>query len=148
MVSWKAAVMTDGSAARPTIEGLIGVYNAEGSWRGEVTYWVGARLGRTHCALCDITHGVIKERADWQTCRAGLPVLFTTCHLDDQPEAVRSLLAGEAPAVVAETDQGLMKLLGPSALEGCAASPTRLVETLTAAAEAAGLTWASRPPHR
>jgi hypothetical protein len=36
---------------------LVGVYDADGTPRGEIAYWVGARLGRTHCALCDITHG-------------------------------------------------------------------------------------------
>jgi hypothetical protein len=25
--------------------------------------FIGARLGRAHCALCDITHGLVRERA-------------------------------------------------------------------------------------
>ena len=43
---------------------FVGVYNAEGTLRGEVAYWIGARLGLGHCALCDITHGVFTVRAD------------------------------------------------------------------------------------
>ena len=136
--------MPDGPPIRPTIQRLIGVYNAEGTLRGEVTYWVGARLGRAHCALCDITHGPLKKRADWQTCQDGLPVPFETFHLDDQPEAVRSLLAGQAPAVVAQTEQGLVTMLGPAALEACAASPSRLADALTEAATTAGLDWSTR----
>ena len=135
--------MTDGSQVRATLQQLIGVYNAESTLRGEVAYWVGARLGRAHCALCDITHGPLRKRADWQTCQDGLPVPFETFHLDDQPEAVRSLLAGQAPAVVAQTDQGLVRLLGPAALDACAPSPSRLVEALTEAAATAGLDWPS-----
>lgn len=133
--------MSDGSEGTATIQRLIGVYNAEGTLRGEVTYWVGARLGRAHCALCDITHGRVKERSDWQACRDGLPVPFETFHLDDQPEDVRSLVAGHAPAVLADTDQGLAMLLDAAALEACDASPTLLVEALTAAADAAALRW-------
>jgi hypothetical protein len=73
------------------IKGLVGIYNAEGTLRGELTYWVGARLGREHCGLCDITHGSVREKAEWKRCRAGLPVPFDTFHRDDQPDDIRVL---------------------------------------------------------
>lgn len=133
---------------------LIGVYNAEASLSGELAYWVGARLGLAHCALCDITHGLLRERADWRACRAALPTPFVTFHKDDQPHDVRALLAGAAPAVVADVAEGdvadvdaaavggqLVLLLGPAALDRCAASPDRLVAALTAAALEAGLSF-------
>jgi hypothetical protein len=135
------AVTDEAPTSRPRIRRLVGVYNAEGTLRGELTYWVGARLGRAHCALCDITHGTLRERADWKACRAGLPVPFDTYHLDDQPEAVRAAVADRAPAVVAETDHGLVTLLGPAELERCAASPERLVEALTEAATRHDVDW-------
>jgi hypothetical protein len=122
---------------------FVGVYNAEGTLRGEVAYWIGARLGLGHCALCDITHGVFTVRADWQACRAGLPVPFVTFHLDDQPLAVRVALQGMAPAVVAEIDGdagSVVLLLGPEALQACEASPERMLEALVRAVGAAGLT--------
>jgi len=43
----------------------IGVYNADASIWGEVSYWFGARFGIRHCSLCDVTHGLFRERADW-----------------------------------------------------------------------------------
>jgi hypothetical protein len=128
-----------GSAA--SIRRLIGVYNADGTLRGELAYWVGARLGRAHCALCDITHGSVRERPDWIACRAGLPVPFDTYHRNDQPPAVRELLGDRAPAVVADTDHGLMLLLGPDELTACVASPDRLVDALTDAVEKHQLHW-------
>lgn len=143
-VTWKAVAMSDGADVRPMIQRLIGIYNAEGTLRGEITYWVGARLGRAHCSLCDITHGAVKKRNDWQVCEDALPVPFVTFHLDDQPTEVRSLLGATAPAVVADTDVGLVELLGPDALEACAASPQRLVDALTDAARMAGLDWPTR----
>ena len=39
---------------------LIGVYDANGTLSGELAYWIGARLGRRHCSLCDITHGSVR----------------------------------------------------------------------------------------
>lgn len=136
--------MSDPSATGPEIQRLIGVYNAEGTLRGELAYWVGARLGRAHCSLCDITHGLVRERSDWRQCRDGLPVPFDTYHLDDQPDAVRTLLDGRAPAVVADTATGLVLLLDGDEIEQCNGSPDELARALTRAAEDVGLSWAAR----
>ncbi len=118
------------------------MYNADGTFTGELAYWVGARLARAHCALCDITHGRFRERPDWQDCRAGLPVPFATFHRNDQPDTVRDLLGPRLPAVVAETDQGLVLLLGPEELAVCDGLPNRLAHSLALAAERQHLAWA------
>lgn len=120
---------------------LVGVYDADGTLAGELRYWVGARVGRAHCALCDITHGLLRERGDWRSCRSTLPVEFATYHRDDQPAAVRAATGDRAPAVVAETDGGHVVLLDGAALEACEADPGRLVAAVTAAAADLGLRW-------
>ena len=110
---------------------LLGVYNAEGTLRGELAYFVGARLGLTHCALCDITHGMLHERRAWQQCRETLPIPFVTFHLDDQPDALRAVVQGHAPAVLAEVDDAgvsIVLLLGPEALQACHSSPEKLLQ--------------------
>lgn len=106
---------------------LVGVYDADGSLAGELRYWVGARFGRAHCALCDITHGLVRERAEWRDCRDTLSVDFATYHRDDQPDAVRAATGDRAPVVVAETDGGVVVLLDGAALDACAGSPERLI---------------------
>jgi hypothetical protein len=125
----------------PTIRRLVGVYNADGSVRGELAYFIGARLGRAHCALCDITHGLVRERAEWKAFRANLPVPFDTYHRDDQPDGVRAAYAGELPVVLAETDRGYVELLGPEELSACEASIDRMAEAIDGAAIAAVLSW-------
>ncbi len=124
------------------IRRLVGVYNAQGTLRGEVAYWVGARLGRDHCGLCDITHGMFVEKKEWKHCRETLPVPFDLFHADDQPENVSALLGQQLPAVVAETESGLRLLLSPQQLTSCDGSPARLVDSLIAAASQLGLRWA------
>ena len=124
---------------RGRVHRLIGVYDAEGTLRGELAYWVGARLGRAHCALCDITHGTFRERADWRECRADLGVEFETYHRDDQPDAVRDAAAGVVPVVLAETAVGFVVVLGPAELYSCQGSLTAFSELLEQRLAARGL---------
>jgi hypothetical protein len=127
------------SSGEATVLRLVGVYDAEGTLRGELSYWVGARLGRAHCALCDVTHGLLRERRDWRECREAMPVPFDTYHLDDQPPAVRDAAQGVAPVVLAETAVGYVVLLGPSQLEACSGSVASFSAALDRAVAGAGL---------
>jgi hypothetical protein len=122
---------------------LIGVYDADSTIRGELAYWVGARLGRRHCSLCDITHGSVRERPEWKVLRAGLPVPFDTFHRNDQPSVVRAAADGEAPVVVAETDEGFFVLLSGADIGDCEGSVDRLVEAIDRAVERAGCSWSA-----
>jgi hypothetical protein len=124
-----------------TIRRLVGVYDADHTVWGELRYFVGARVGRSHCALCDITHGLVRERDDWKTSRAGLRAPFATFHRDDQPDPIRAATADTAPAVVAETADGVVMLLGAPELDACAGSPERLVAAIDAAVHRSGLAW-------
>jgi hypothetical protein len=120
---------------------LIGVYDADSTIRGELAYWVGARLGRRHCSLCEITHGSVRQRPEWTTCKAGLPVPFDTYHRNDQPDTIRTASGGQAPVVVAETTSSHVVLLGPADLEACDGSIDLLVEAIEQSTEHHGLTW-------
>jgi hypothetical protein len=126
----------------PRIVRLVGVYDADSTLRGELSYWIGARLGRAHCSLCDITHGLVRERAEWKQCRQDLPVPFDTYHRDDQPSAVRAASGDAAPVVMAETDAGLVTLLDGVALENLDGSPERLIAAVKLAMADASLTVA------
>ena len=124
-----------------TIARLVGVYDADGTVLGEISYFVKARLGQAHCALCDITHGLVREREEWRAARDGLPVDFVTFHRDDQPEPVRAVSGGRLPAVIAElTDGGHVVLLDGEELQSCGGDPVSLVAELRSAAVRRGLT--------
>ena len=127
---------------------LVGVYDADGTLGGEIAYWIGARLGRAHCALCDITHGLVRQRAEWKTCRTGFLVPFDTFHRNNQPDNVRSALGGLYPAIVAEATSGLVVLLRPEQLDACGGSTERLVAMIGEQVGRAGLAWPdpSGPP--
>src|SRR4051794_6860030 len=109
---------------------LTGVYDAEGSLLGELRYVIGHALGRRHCALCEVTHGRLREKPTWREARAQLPVPFTAVHLDEQDAAQRALTEGRTPGVLAHPTAGIEILLGCDEIERWAGEPGLLVEAL------------------
>ena len=122
---------------------LVGVYDADSTLRGELSYWIGARLGQRHCSLCAITHGSVRQRPEWQTCKAGLPLPFDTYHRNDQPDAIRAASGGRSPVVVAETATDCVPLLNAADLDACDGSIESMIEAIERAAARLGLTWSS-----
>ena len=107
----------------------------------QLAYFIGARLGRAHCALCEVTHGLVRERPEWKQCRQTLAVPFAMYHLNDRPLAVSTACGGVAPVVLAETDDGMVLLLSPDGLSACAGSVERFASALLQAADHARLAW-------
>ena len=109
---------------------FIGVYNAESTVLGEVSYWLGARLGIRHCSLCDITHGLFTKRADWQECESVLQTPFTTFHINDAPAEVTRAANGQYPIVLGRNQLGIHIVLNADELEQCNGSPQELLNRL------------------
>ena len=100
-----------------TITELIGVYDADSTLLGEISYWVGARFGITHCSLCELTHGLFTKKYEWKQCAESFSVPFHLFHRDDAPSDVLTALAGEFPAVLQRTTEGLKVILTQEELE-------------------------------
>ena len=111
----------------------IGVYNADASVWGEVSYWFGARIGVRHCSLCDVTHGLFRKRADWVQCTESLGVAFTTYHRDDAPQDVLTATNGNYPIVLGRTTSSLEVVLNNAQIEACNGSPESLIAALQTA---------------
>lgn len=135
--------MIESSAAR--ITKLTGVYHADGGLLGELRYVVGKLRGQAHCALCDITHGRLREKPRFAAWRAALPVTLELVHLNERDESVARVTGSRTPALVAHTDAGaLIVLLGPDELE-LDGSLTRFEGALADAIAARGLRWPEDP---
>ena len=112
------------------INEFVGVYDADATLLGEISYWIGARLGKRHCSLCDITHGLFTERNEWKQCRELLALPFTTFHRNDAPREVLAVANGEFPAVFARRAGQVTRVLGPADLDAIKGSPVALVNWL------------------
>lgn len=124
---------------------LTGVYQANGSVSGELRYVVGKLLGTAHCALCDITHGSVREKRGFVACREALPIPLRNVHLDERSPEVRRFTEGRTPCVVAHTREGLVLLLDAAALDACEGSVSRFRDALDHALVEQGLRFATRP---
>ena len=113
----------------PIVE-LIGIYDADSTLRGEISYWIGARLGRSHCSLCDITHGLFTPNKQWTQCASELPVPFLTFHRNDAPADVLNTAQGKFPVVLARTSSSLEIVVSSEELDALEASPERLAQLL------------------
>lgn len=114
------------------VTALTGVYQADGSLRGELRYVVGKLLGTAHCALCDITHGSVREKPGFTACRDALPVPLHNVHLDERTPDLARFTAGLTPCVVGHTHAGFVMVLDTRALEACDGSVTRFREAIDA----------------
>ena len=129
------------AASNQRIVRLVGVYDADSTLRGELAYWFGARLGRRHCSLCEITHRSVRRRPEWKARQASFPGRFDTFHRNDQPDTIRAASGGLAPVVIAETHTGAVLLLTPDDLDRCEGSIDRLIAAIEQSATRLGLTW-------
>lgn len=108
---------------------IIGVYDADSTLLGEIRYWVGARLGRTHCSLCDLTHGLFTRKREWAECSMSLGVPVVTHHRDDAPADVLAA-ASSLPVVMTRTASGLVTVLDAGQLADLDGSTHDFVEFL------------------
>lgn len=123
---------------------LVGVYDADGTFFGEVAYVVGHLLGRRSCALCDITHGTFSRRPEFDEAASTLGVPFDLRHRDEVGDELAAFVSGELPCVVAEGEGSRVLLVDRVALAACGSRPTALVDAIRDAAATADLTL---PPH-
>ena len=110
---------------------FIGVYDADSTLIGEVSYWIGARLGRTHCSLCELTHGLFTQKSEWKECAKELSVPFHTFHRNDAPTEVLDVINGAFPAVLVRTDDGLSVILTKNALDSFDGNTTDFAQWLS-----------------
>ncbi len=108
---------------------FIGVYDADATLVGEISYWLKARVGVTHCALCELTHGVFRTKREWVSCSRELAVPFRTFHRNDAPTDVLQT-SQQFPVVLVRRSSGLSVLLDAVALNAFAGDTVKFADHL------------------
>ena len=97
---------------------LIGIYNAKGSIIGELQYFFGKIIGKAHCALCDITHGKLKEKPLFKECRQNLEIPFELLHLDELNNELNKFF-NDAPCIIGVDGNQYSIVINSNELEEC-----------------------------
>ena len=106
---------------------VTGVYNAEGTLRGEITYMINKLRGRGACALCDITHGWNPlGKQSWRERCADSPLEVTLLHLEELSAEQREAM-GRAPAFIARRQDRWVSVMSEAEIIECAGDPDELL---------------------
>ena len=98
---------------------LYAIYDADGSFMGEIRYLRDKCLGKAECALCDLSHGWSPMgRSDWRR-RKGLAASLNWLHRDELPSYVAAQVGGQLPCVAVDRNGEIEILIGREALRGC-----------------------------
>lgn len=140
-----------GEASSPRqLQRFVGVYNADGSFLGEVAYFFGKYVSGAHCSLCDITHGARAAKPEYLSLCSTLSVPLVSVHLDERSPAVKKFMSAgrvSAPCVLAEFSDGGIELVASDArLTSCKGSVPALAEILKARVAAAEAPAAAAAP--
>ena len=99
--------------SEPVVE-VVGVYNADGGVVGELSYVVGHLLGSADCSLCDVTHGGLRRKKEWDAKAAQLPVPVRLVHRNETSEEEKDLIEGSGlPVVIGRRRDGSLTTLVP-----------------------------------
>ena len=120
----------DGDTGNGRVTEFVGIYDADATLIGEVSYWIGARLGRTHCSLCELTHGLFTVKREWKECRLSLGVPFSAFHRIDAPADALAAAGGAFPVVLERTAAGLSVFLTAADLDELSGSTERFAAAL------------------
>ena len=97
---------------------VIGVYHADRGFRGHLRYVFDKVARGEGCALCDISHGTIREKAAFAACKQDLGIPMEMRYRDELSPALAAVVSGRTPAVVGLSSTGAHRLLlGPEALD-------------------------------
>ena len=97
---------------------VIGIYNAEGTLRGELLYLFNKLRGQGRCTLCEITHGWQPlGKKIWRSSLAKTALKIEMLHSDELSHEQR-LATDQLPAFLVEQPEGQWRVLMSTAQIG------------------------------
>jgi len=94
---------------------LIGVYNADGGFAGELAYFFGHLVGLRSCTLCDVTHSPIRKKTQFRELetriREEFGYEFLLVHKNERTPEQLQASGGREPCVLIEDEQGSLSMI-------------------------------------
>ena len=93
------------------------IYNADGTFLGELKYIINKYLYGLKCSMCEITHNTITEKKDWRDKLSQTKINLQTIHLNELKNDLYKFTYGNTPCVVGETGNGYKFIFSNTDLE-------------------------------
>jgi hypothetical protein len=93
---------------------LIGVYNANGGFVGELAYFFGHLIGIRDCKLCDVTHSPVKKKAAWKEFEKRIledGYQLVLVHKNERTQEQIDASGGREPCVLIEYEDGSLSMI-------------------------------------
>ena len=86
------------------------IYNADGSFFGEISYFLKKLSGRDKCKLCDLSHNLIFQRKSWDDFLKKLDRPYRVLHINELPDSIKQLNLNY-PSILLEKDDSFEELV-------------------------------------
>ncbi|MBD3308959.1 hypothetical protein GF339_21290 [candidate division KSB3 bacterium] len=101
------------------VEALIFIYDANSGTIGAFLDSTKKLLMVGGCPLCQITHGLLGEKAEWKECQQEIGVPVHYYHKNEIPPSLQEMVAGRLPCILAQVGKHPIMLLEPEVLKRC-----------------------------
>ena len=86
------------------------IYNANGSFFGEISYFIKKLSGRDKCKLCDLSHNLIFQKKSWDDFLKELELPYRVLHINELTESIKQLNLNY-PSILLEKDDSLEEII-------------------------------------
>ena len=86
------------------------IYNADGSFFGEISYFLKKISGRDKCKLCDLSHTLIFQKKSWDDFLRELDRPYQVLHINELPESIKKLNL-TYPTILLEKENSFKELI-------------------------------------
>ncbi len=86
------------------------IYNANGSFFGEINYFLKKLSGRDKCKLCDLSHNLIFQKKSWDNFLKELDFPHRVLHINELPESIKQLNL-TYPSILLEKNDSFKELI-------------------------------------
>lgn len=112
---------------------VVLVYDSDHGVLGDLVHLAEKLVGGGECALCDITHGGVREKASFRACRESFPLPLETRYRDQASSAMRAAAVVWPAALLVRGDGSVTRLLDRDALRTLGGDVDALRAALVAA---------------
>ena len=109
---------------------VFGIYNADGTFLGELGYVIAKLGGKKSCSLCDVTHGWNPfGKREWKGLCKSSSLDIQLIHRDEATES-QLQAAADLPSFITETQEGWTQIMTSTQITKLKNLPETIVSML------------------